>query len=648
MARPGTAYLELTARTGGAKHQVCETEWNPIFKDIAEAVSKTARIPCVQPITYPSDGSVKIGSTPARLLYSNLAGGVIFRAAYAPGNKCPPAAAGSGSRRLQRRRRRLQNDDNTTTASTAGDGDNDAAVNITDLEWATVLNASWWANQRGNGGGTAADGLAPGSGTFFNGGDSSPIAASTGGVPVESFFTVDNVADPKMVSLCGSACSLLGEQGKLRFEYDVLRDAPRGACIGATLGDNVTVECRLGQTMKGSGADAGHQAPPLSEGSVTLPAKLVPGGDRKLSDGNEYKLYTCDIPAYPPLMKDAPSSSLSGHAAVDLSSMEGRLQGAAWGPVEYKVALDVLVNGQVVLDKPSDSGTQNSATFEFSYRTCCAALPPPLVWPFWLLLPVTLGLCTCCVCVIYVRQTGPLQMPELLYADGAARPKTPGVIMEKRVVEQVIRRPLSPPPKKKPPKKAEKKKWDTVATGQYLRNGAHMEVKWGEFGEMGGETIIKEESESDSDDGKDDGEKFEEQKVLHETLNIEIEVPKGVTTQFDQLQTVKSPISKGGENELVYGTCSCCKHWRSLIGCLVSFILFIAVIVALVFIGMAADELAGDYTPTCAGNNVTELCADLDVCSGCDGELLCECSIHCGRPPMNEPIGTQSFCWSQV
>ena len=53
MASQGTVYLELAKKTGGVVHQVCETNWQPIFMDIAKAVLQTLSPSCEQPISLP-------------------------------------------------------------------------------------------------------------------------------------------------------------------------------------------------------------------------------------------------------------------------------------------------------------------------------------------------------------------------------------------------------------------------------------------------------------------------------------------------------------------------------------------------------------------------------------------------------------------
>ena len=87
--RSGLQYLDLSARTKGAIHQVCESDWAPIFTDIANVVVKFAGNPCVQPIVLPA-ALAGANPTPTRVQFTNtLSGAVLFQATLAAGNKCP-------------------------------------------------------------------------------------------------------------------------------------------------------------------------------------------------------------------------------------------------------------------------------------------------------------------------------------------------------------------------------------------------------------------------------------------------------------------------------------------------------------------------------------------------------------------------------
>ncbi len=52
----GQSYLNLTTLTGGVKAKVCETDWNPIFEALQEAVVEGTQLPCALEIPDPSNG----------------------------------------------------------------------------------------------------------------------------------------------------------------------------------------------------------------------------------------------------------------------------------------------------------------------------------------------------------------------------------------------------------------------------------------------------------------------------------------------------------------------------------------------------------------------------------------------------------------
>ncbi|MCO4764048.1 MAG: hypothetical protein KC502_21235 [Myxococcales bacterium] len=56
-ARIGHQYLNLTAKTGGVKAPVCDSNWSKIFNDIAKGVVKTAKPPCTHAIPLPAGTS---------------------------------------------------------------------------------------------------------------------------------------------------------------------------------------------------------------------------------------------------------------------------------------------------------------------------------------------------------------------------------------------------------------------------------------------------------------------------------------------------------------------------------------------------------------------------------------------------------------
>ena len=101
LAGAGVQYLELSEKTKGVIHQVCKSDWAPIFKDIATSVQKTATIACAQKISYPADGSVKAGTAPTTVTYYDGTGTLKFRAilsSVGAGIICP-GAVGTGTGR---------------------------------------------------------------------------------------------------------------------------------------------------------------------------------------------------------------------------------------------------------------------------------------------------------------------------------------------------------------------------------------------------------------------------------------------------------------------------------------------------------------------------------------------------------------------
>lgn len=93
MASAGMAYLELSVKSGGAMHQVCNNDWTPIFKDIANVTTQQSSKSCRITIIYPKDGSVPANTIPVRVTYYDNTGNVLFQAAHGAGNRCPTGAA---------------------------------------------------------------------------------------------------------------------------------------------------------------------------------------------------------------------------------------------------------------------------------------------------------------------------------------------------------------------------------------------------------------------------------------------------------------------------------------------------------------------------------------------------------------------------
>ena len=461
-------------------------------------------------------------------------------------------------------------------------------------------------------------------------------------------FVVDSLTAPTTVTLCNEVCSMLGAAGTVRFSF------LKSTCAYKPGSDDSGVVCRLGRTGGAYGS--------LGEDTVDVQAVQVDAGAAGEVDqatGRSFEKFVCKVPAVPPSLvppvgggggaSDAVSPKLRRRqrgltdggngtfGSVISLNAEVASQGgaAAWGPVNFDVSLAVLVNGAVVRGK----GNNGESVFTFSYRSCCVPLAGPVLWPLWVLLPLSLLLCACPMCLVIIRTSGPMQTPHLQYADAVMRPTTPKVITTTKTFEETIRKPRpKPPPKKKPPVKTGKKKWDTVATGQYLRNGAFVETNWGKLGEMGGETMIDEDEESSSDDGGGNGGGNEEEKVvLHETITVDVTFPAAIDVQLAQLdEALKTPrgvqtvsIDVVGP---VGGCCkACCTHWKTWVTCFVSCCLFGAVVALLVILIAAADKEAKAYALTCATQNVTALCSSIMACGRCDAEqVLCTwCGTAC-------------------
>ena len=220
----------------------------------------------------------------------------------------------------------------------------------------------------------------------------------------------------------------------------------------------------------------------------------------------------------------------------------------------------------------------------------------------------------------------------MLYADPPVRPKTPKVQLEMRIVEKTVQLPKPPSPKKPPPVVTKKKKWDTVATGQYLRNGAFVETNWGKHGEMGGEVIIDEDS-SDSDNSNDgkDGNKLPV--VLHETVEFEVEVPSAPDVQALQIATPKgvvSPTAAAMNKSSVQTPGKCCPPLCPLCIVLVSLLLFAGAIAGTVLLDMWFKAQVVAVIPQCMDNNASSFCRGVATCSPCDDAPLCEwCGSSC-------------------
>ena len=136
-----------------------------------------------------------------------------------------------------------------------------------------------------------------------------------------------------------------------------------------------------------------------------------------------------------------------------------------------------------------------------------------------MLLPVLLVGLGCTICFLYVMTKSPREMPEMDFADEPKMPRAPSMAMT--LVSSPVAVKLEYVPKFVPPPKEEKKKWDTVATGTYMRDGQHTAVKWGKFGEAGGTAM----NELDAEEEEEEEEEEVDDLKLHEDIFVEVETP---------------------------------------------------------------------------------------------------------------------------
>lgn len=55
-AEPGLTYIDITSDTGGVWRSICESNWDPVFTAVAQAVSVSTPLPCTYDIPTPPDG----------------------------------------------------------------------------------------------------------------------------------------------------------------------------------------------------------------------------------------------------------------------------------------------------------------------------------------------------------------------------------------------------------------------------------------------------------------------------------------------------------------------------------------------------------------------------------------------------------------
>ncbi|MCO4762962.1 MAG: hypothetical protein KC502_15710 [Myxococcales bacterium] len=89
LASVGTVYLDLTAKTKGVKFKICETNWAPIFQQIAKGVINTAKPACTHKIPLP------VGMSNAKGVTVNyVAQDDFFNVPPAGNNSCPGNGVG--------------------------------------------------------------------------------------------------------------------------------------------------------------------------------------------------------------------------------------------------------------------------------------------------------------------------------------------------------------------------------------------------------------------------------------------------------------------------------------------------------------------------------------------------------------------------
>lgn len=89
IANKGSVYLDLVAKTGGSKYKVCDTNWAPMFANLAQNVVLTAKPGCVYAIPYPQNipSSSYIG-------LSYIATDDLFAVPTLKDNVCPQSGEG--------------------------------------------------------------------------------------------------------------------------------------------------------------------------------------------------------------------------------------------------------------------------------------------------------------------------------------------------------------------------------------------------------------------------------------------------------------------------------------------------------------------------------------------------------------------------
>jgi hypothetical protein len=89
IAKKGSVYLDLVVKTGGSKFKVCDTNWAPMFVNLAQNVVLTAKPGCNYTIPYPTNALLT-----SYIGLSYVAKDDLFAVPAAPANVCPSNGVG--------------------------------------------------------------------------------------------------------------------------------------------------------------------------------------------------------------------------------------------------------------------------------------------------------------------------------------------------------------------------------------------------------------------------------------------------------------------------------------------------------------------------------------------------------------------------
>ena len=280
-------------------------------------------------------------------------------------------------------------------------------------------------------------------------------------------------------------------------------------------------------------------------------------------------------------------------------------------------------------------GQVHDQKLDYTLRPCCAAPAPLLLWPIFILLPFALLCCCFAACATYMRSKAALPMPALQHVDQPPQPSMPDLVTEEREVTKIVQSPRQKKPE--PVKKSKaKKKWDQVATATYLRDGAHMAVKWGEFGEAGNH---HNNGDDHDDDGEDEESEDEEVVELHQELKVKVDLPAAHDKQIASLKVVSVFQGNGTQDSSTTsqkcpGCCSSKLACCPLIMAICCFLLLVGLGVLIYFLMAWYASLLAEEKPACLANNVTSFCESFDRCTGCKKAEQCEwCGGSCSAKP---------------